>query len=119
MNEYKLTRVNVTVDINREKYEAAGGSFGLPWDKFDKTFMPHMPDNYSAVIAHPDLTNGKTSVKATLDLSPVERALDRKKVRFPGDENIDFSRQHGYNQCYCKESEQLFQATHPLCSAGS
>lgn len=91
MNEYKLTRVNVTVDINREKYEAAGGRFGLPWDKFDKTFMPHMPDNYSAVIAHPDLTNGKTSVKATLDLSPVERALDRKEVRFPGDENIDFS----------------------------
>ncbi|WP_027365833.1 hypothetical protein [Desulfotruncus alcoholivorax] len=91
LNEWQITRVEVTYPFGADEYTTAGGrQYGpdgkpaqMDWEKFKKNYLKYLPQNLTAQIADQNLPAGTASVQWGLDLpsNPIYNALDIKDLK--------------------------------------
>jgi hypothetical protein len=93
LEKYTVTKVEITVDINETKYNAAGGRDGKIWDDFDKEYFYYRPNKLFAEIPdkNKDLIKGTATAEFSFNLSPEDKGINRKLIRFPGDNEQAFA----------------------------
>lgn len=73
LEKYDITSVRVEYPVTEQKYQEAGGRYGIPWQDFELYYLNKSPWDVSVTG---QLVSGKINVKAKILLGPIERAID-------------------------------------------
>ena len=79
--------MEVTPDIDVNTYNLAGKWNSKDWEGFKPDYYNYRAIPLKTSIFSKDLTKGKATVQFLFDLAPDKNAIDRKSVRFEGDNN--------------------------------
>lgn len=87
LQKYTVTKVEVTPDIDVNTYNLAGKWNSKDWEGFKPDYYNYRAIPLKTSIFSKDLTKGTATVQFLFDLAPDKNAIDRKSVRFEGDNN--------------------------------
>lgn len=87
LQKYTITKVEVTPNIDENAYNATGKWNGQDWKYFKVNYHRYRAMPLKTSISTKDLAKGTATVQFLFDLAPQDNAIDRKSVRFEGDNN--------------------------------
>jgi hypothetical protein len=87
LQKYTVTKVEVTPNIDENTYNTAGKWNGKNWEYFKTNYYKYRAVPLKTSISNKDLTKGTATVQFIFDLAPQNNAIDRKAIRFDGDNN--------------------------------